>query len=474
MLADRKSALYMMLSSLVWLVLMTNTLVIPVYSQFLFQFPAAGVSFWKGHLYVGWMALCGAYCLSPRAVTVRKGRLIFSLIAIMAAGLIVHLCLVFAIDVPAIHPMIFYANGSISSHSLLHSHVLKGVIAWWIEIVNLKLSMRADTGVPFLVYLPHWIFPVVGGLYVLLAAELLKLVRDFYLSRDRSIAGLIFISTLAFYILRTVIDGGLFCCEFLGALPIFIAVLIEGKKLQSITPGLIALFLIAFCVDFFYRNGSLPPPYSWFSKNSLMHCIFLLGLGAKFLLDCSRTRRLFIGVFSILFALYLNRGSYFDYDIRYLNTISRKGSETIVTSFFGQEYPGEVIILDGVIKVFRQRQTENVSNWAIHSINRVPPGYRIVAQNGLNCDFGAPYRVKGKIIEAKGIERLPSDCSGGIAPSMKIDWARLPHMNLGQFDGQIHGCVAGASNASMMARLGSCGLPSFIVVPEQTSIGQSD
>lgn len=469
-----KNALIVMLFGVVWLALMASTFVVPVYSQFLFQFPAAGVSFWKGYLYCGWIVLSSAYCLSAKLTKFHAGRLATYLVLILAIGLLAHIYLVFSTGIPPIDPMIYYSNGSISAHSLLHSHVLKGAIAWGIDLLNLNLPIRADTGVPFLFYLPHWIFPIVICFYVLLVAELLKLVRVFYRLRDGSVVGLIFISTLTFYLLRTVIDGGLLCCEMLGALPIFMVVLRAKKSASTNYTKMVALGVIALGIDFFYRNGSFPPPYSWFTKNTFMHFIFLTGLGAVTLLDGSKKMRLVSGAFLVLLALYLNRGSYFDYDIKYLDTVNPKGRETVITSFFGQEYPGEVIIEDGLVKVFKQMQMSSVTNWTIHSINRVPPGYRIVAQNGYNCDLGSPFEVKGKLIEATGVGQLPVDCSGGIAPSMKIRWSKFPHVSWGHFNGQIHGCVAGANNANIMARLRSCGLLNFIVVPEPTSMSQLD
>lgn len=150
--------------------------------------------------------------------------------------------------------VITFHTHEISSTTLLHNHVMKGVNATLLKPFGLALNENVDTGLVFLGLLPQILFWI-GGILVLISAILLilKFLELFYTRQEehKRWQGLFIIiyAIISFSLLKNMLDGGIFSREALIALSGLICIiLIHGKiatkKLWwSIAP--LALFIPA-------------------------------------------------------------------------------------------------------------------------------------------------------------------------------------------------------------------------------------
>ncbi|MCO6430459.1 MAG: hypothetical protein J5J00_06310 [Deltaproteobacteria bacterium] len=437
-----------------------------LYAKILLQFPAGGASFWKQYFYLGWLIVFSLALYFFRSPIHFASRFVLIPIFLLAVvGIIAHFHLVLRLALAPLDYSVVVDKGLVSSQQLFHSHVMKGMVGWLAKSVYTDFSLRADAGLPYLTLLPGWFFAISLALFIASVLSVLLVLKAVCTDKC-SVLKLFILATLGFYIVRPLVDGGAFSSEFVAAAGPFTALALARRVDINKWAGVI-LAVFALLIDHLFRSEVLPESVGWVIKDSFMHLCFI----AAMLFLIHETLRP-IAKASIAFLLfiaagYLNRGHFIWHELKHMNEIHPAGTEVIITSDQGLDYPGQVINSDAPVKIFSHRLQSETSLWHLFAMYHSPPGYFPAIADGKGCRVTEHYRVTGTI-HAIGEDRNIIDCAGGVAESLAIHWyPSAQDLRIGRYEGRIFGCISNSGSYTLARRLTNCGLTQFTLTPDK-------
>lgn len=181
-----------------------------------------------------------------------------------------------------------FANGEVSSTSLLHNHILKGVFGFIFNLFGVRNLENVDAGFVFNDKIFAPIFILAGlTLIFLLFIFLYYFWLEFKNQHGRKkIFYFIFYAVITFSLMKNIFDGGLFDREAIVSLVFFILFLFPERRRKRYIMVSVLLFyiLVNLFLCFFNFFDRFHQPYQFFVSNLDSTFIYVFCLLALYLL----------------------------------------------------------------------------------------------------------------------------------------------------------------------------------------------
>ncbi len=360
----------------------------------------------------------------------------------------------------------------LSSNNLVHTHVLKAMVAFLMRLVEIPPdSVRADSGQPFLSILPTWF--VVVSLLVVFVSMLLILVVALEKRKAWSKPGSwpywIAFAVSSYAVWRCLFDGGPFSTEFLVYSPPFAYLSLKtpsspSSLLRKMIPFWIWGFALTLALGLVFSIQNLGSDLVFIILFSAFFSLLLLAVEWASLGKSCRGWRHLLWLTPLVVALsYVH---FWAVAFRYLNQPIAPGTRFFVSDWLGKEYPFPVQAREGSFKVQTDVATAPSSVWAIHRYFQISPNYFLVSVPNQNCVVGQSYSRQGtvKVVEGQLTSRD--------FPSPLFEFFRIEPCGPGEsctyrFDVNVRGCIQDTVFQSVITHFKTLGLKKFIVVPKE-------
>lgn len=200
---------------------------------------AGGRSSVKIFLFFGFIVmLCLAALLNKSNIRINKKVVLGLLCLTYAYGLALHLYFIKKLGLSITDFVISFNNQEISSSTLTHTHVMKGVMALVLQWLRIGSQENADTGLAFL-NLVHPLLFVVGIVIILLSiGYLIALFLELFNAYKERVDkwGIIFIllyGITSFSLIKNFLDGGILNRETLFSVSALLFIIFPIKSLRA-------------------------------------------------------------------------------------------------------------------------------------------------------------------------------------------------------------------------------------------------